>query len=70
MAQLFDVAQEECSVIFLWTYLVSSISLTTWSMIFMSIPSLGQSAMISAFQLTQREEVEDNNTPLEKSRSN
>uniref|UniRef100_A0A0E0Q6Y4 Uncharacterized protein n=1 Tax=Oryza rufipogon TaxID=4529 RepID=A0A0E0Q6Y4_ORYRU len=70
MAQLFDVAQEECSVIFLWTYLVSSISLTTWSTIFMSIPSLGQSAMISAFQLTQREEVEDNNTPLEKSRSN
>uniref|UniRef100_A0A0D9XGJ8 Uncharacterized protein n=1 Tax=Leersia perrieri TaxID=77586 RepID=A0A0D9XGJ8_9ORYZ len=39
MAQLFDVAQEECSVIFLWTYLVASISLTTWSTIFMSILS-------------------------------
>ncbi|BAT09339.1 protein PIN-LIKES 7 [Oryza sativa Japonica Group] len=39
MAQLFDVAQEECSVLFLWTYLVASISLTTWSTIFMSILS-------------------------------
>ncbi|KAF0905809.1 hypothetical protein E2562_008859 [Oryza meyeriana var. granulata] len=39
MAQLFDVAQQECSVIFLWTYLVASISLTTWSTIFMSILS-------------------------------
>ncbi|XP_006660957.1 protein PIN-LIKES 7-like [Oryza brachyantha] len=39
MAQLFDVAQEECSVIFLWTYLVASIALTTWSTVFMSILS-------------------------------
>jgi len=39
MAQLFDVAQEECSVIFLWTYLVAAIALTTWSTIFMSILS-------------------------------
>ncbi|KAL5205182.1 hypothetical protein ABZP36_033391 [Zizania latifolia] len=37
MAQLFDVAQEECSVIFLWTYLIAAISLTTWPTIFMSI---------------------------------
>ncbi|KAK8460322.1 hypothetical protein SEVIR_2G313400v4 [Setaria viridis] len=39
MAQLFDVAQEECSVIFLWTYLVAAVALTTWSTIFMSILS-------------------------------
>ncbi|XP_062194195.1 protein PIN-LIKES 7-like [Phragmites australis] len=39
MAQLFDVGQEECSVIFLWTYLVAAIALTTWSTIFMSILS-------------------------------
>jgi len=39
MAQLFDVAQEECSVIFFWTYLVAAIALTTWSTIFMSILS-------------------------------
>ncbi|KAG8050344.1 hypothetical protein GUJ93_ZPchr0009g1832 [Zizania palustris] len=37
LAQLFDVGQEECSVIFLWTYLVAAISLTTWSTIFMSV---------------------------------
>ncbi|RWW69415.1 hypothetical protein BHE74_00022984 [Ensete ventricosum] len=28
MAQLFDVGQEECSVIFLWTYLIAAVSLT------------------------------------------
>lgn len=39
MAQLFDVGQEECSVIFLWTYLVAAVALTTWSTIFMSILS-------------------------------
>lgn len=39
MAQLFDVAQEECSVIFLWTYLVAAVALTTWSTVFMSILS-------------------------------
>lgn len=39
MAQLFDVGQEESSVIFLWTYLVAAIALTTWSTIFMSILS-------------------------------
>ncbi|CAL5082769.1 unnamed protein product [Urochloa decumbens] len=39
MAQLFDVAQEECSVIFLWTYLVAAVALTTWSTIFMSVLS-------------------------------
>ncbi|TVU10369.1 hypothetical protein EJB05_43894 [Eragrostis curvula] len=39
MAQLFDIGQEECSVIFLWTYLVAAIALTTWSTIFMSILS-------------------------------
>ncbi|KAL3527311.1 hypothetical protein ACH5RR_011967 [Cinchona calisaya] len=37
MTQLFDVAQEECSVLFLWTYLVSVLSLTVWSIVFMWI---------------------------------
>lgn len=35
MAQLFDVAKEECSVIFLWTYLVSAFTLTIWSTVFL-----------------------------------
>ncbi|KAF7074235.1 hypothetical protein CFC21_079136 [Triticum aestivum] len=39
MAQLFDVAQEECSVIYMWTYLVATVALTTWSTVFMSILS-------------------------------
>ncbi|CAL9058015.1 protein PIN-LIKES 7-like [Musa acuminata AAA Group] len=39
MAQLFDVAQEECSVIFLWTYLIAAVSLTVWSTVFMWILS-------------------------------
>jgi predicted permease len=39
MAQLFDVAQEECSVLLLWTYLVACVSLTAWSTIFMWILS-------------------------------
>ncbi|CAH2042977.1 unnamed protein product [Thlaspi arvense] len=39
MAQLFDVAQDECAVIFLWTYLVASLALTVWSTIFLSILS-------------------------------
>ncbi|MBA0846843.1 hypothetical protein Goshw_008204 [Gossypium schwendimanii] len=37
MTQLFDVGQEECSVLFLWTYLVAAFALTTWSTIFMWI---------------------------------
>uniref|UniRef100_A0ACD5XTM4 Uncharacterized protein n=1 Tax=Avena sativa TaxID=4498 RepID=A0ACD5XTM4_AVESA len=37
MAQLYDVAQEECSVVFLWTYLVAALALTVWSTVFMSI---------------------------------
>ncbi|KAJ3680399.1 hypothetical protein LUZ60_016677 [Juncus effusus] len=37
MAQLFDVAQEECSVIFLWTYLVAAFAFTVWSTVFMWI---------------------------------
>jgi hypothetical protein len=39
MSQLFDVGQEECSVIFLWTYVVAAIALTTWSTVFMSVLS-------------------------------
>ncbi|KAK6127592.1 hypothetical protein DH2020_038668 [Rehmannia glutinosa] len=39
MTQLFDVAQEECSVLFLWTYLVSAVALTGWSTVFMWILS-------------------------------
>ncbi|MED6194883.1 hypothetical protein PIB30_032665 [Stylosanthes scabra] len=31
MAQLFDVGNEECSVILLWTYGAASIALTAWS---------------------------------------
>ncbi|CAN6213752.1 unnamed protein product [Urochloa humidicola] len=37
MSQLYDVGQEECSVILLWTYLVAALALTVWSTIFMWI---------------------------------
>ncbi|KAL8046951.1 hypothetical protein ABFS82_08G212000 [Erythranthe guttata] len=37
MTQLFDVAQEECSILFLWTYLVAAFALTGWSTVFMWI---------------------------------
>lgn len=37
MAQLFEVAEEECSVLFLWTYLVAVFFLTIWSTIFLWI---------------------------------
>ncbi|CAL9065943.1 protein PIN-LIKES 7-like [Musa acuminata AAA Group] len=39
MAQLFDVGQDECSVIFLWTYVIATVALTVWSTIFMWILS-------------------------------
>ncbi|XP_074584086.1 protein PIN-LIKES 5-like [Curcuma longa] len=39
MNQLFDVGQEESSVIFLWTYLIAAIALTFWSVVFMWILS-------------------------------
>nr|XP_023889875.1 protein PIN-LIKES 7-like [Quercus suber] len=39
MTQLFEVAQEECSVLFLWTYLVAALALTVWSTIYMWILS-------------------------------
>ncbi|XXG60106.1 hypothetical protein AAC387_Pa04g2083 [Persea americana] len=35
MTQLFDVGQEECSIIFLWTYLVAAFAITIWSTFFM-----------------------------------
>ncbi|MQL93963.1 hypothetical protein Taro_026616 [Colocasia esculenta] len=35
MAELFDVVQEECSVLFLWTYLVCAPALTIWSTVYM-----------------------------------
>ncbi|KAK6922491.1 Membrane transport protein [Dillenia turbinata] len=35
MTELFDVGQEECSVLFLWTYLVAALALTVWSTIFL-----------------------------------
>ncbi|XP_073295679.1 protein PIN-LIKES 7-like [Primulina huaijiensis] len=35
MTQLFNVAQAECSVLFLWTYLVAALALTGWSTVFM-----------------------------------
>lgn len=39
MTQLFDVGQEECSVLFLWTYLAAALALTAWSTVFMWILS-------------------------------
>ncbi|XP_056176198.1 protein PIN-LIKES 5-like [Syzygium oleosum] len=39
MTQLFDVGQEECSVLFLWTYLFAAIALTLWSTAYMWILS-------------------------------
>ncbi|KAK1297053.1 hypothetical protein QJS10_CPB15g00206 [Acorus calamus] len=39
MTQLFDVGQEECSVIFLWTYVVSAFAITIWSTVYMWILS-------------------------------
>ncbi|CAI0474208.1 unnamed protein product [Linum tenue] len=35
MTQLFDVAQEECSVIYLWTYLFAAVALTLWSTVYL-----------------------------------
>jgi len=39
MTQHFDVAQEECSVLFLWTYVVAALALTGWSTLYMWILS-------------------------------
>ncbi|KAA8532085.1 hypothetical protein F0562_006773 [Nyssa sinensis] len=39
MAQLFDVGQEECSVLMLWTYLCAAPALTVWSTVYMWILS-------------------------------
>ncbi|KDP43785.1 hypothetical protein JCGZ_22412 [Jatropha curcas] len=39
MTQLFNVGQEECSVLFLWTYLGAALALTVWSTVFMWILS-------------------------------
>ncbi|XP_074264317.1 protein PIN-LIKES 7-like [Silene latifolia] len=39
MTQLFDVGQEECSVIFLWTYAFAALALTLWSTVFLWILS-------------------------------
>jgi hypothetical protein len=37
IAQLFDMGEEECSIIFLWTHLVAALALTLWSTVFMSL---------------------------------
>ncbi|KAK1439252.1 hypothetical protein QVD17_05068 [Tagetes erecta] len=37
MTQLFDVGQEECSVLTMWTYIAGAFALTGWSTVFMSI---------------------------------
>ncbi|XP_071692995.1 protein PIN-LIKES 7-like [Rutidosis leptorrhynchoides] len=37
MTQLFDVGQEECSVLTMWTYIVAAFALTGWSTVFMWI---------------------------------
>lgn len=39
ITQLFNVGQAECSVIFLWTYIVAAFALTLWSTIYMWILS-------------------------------
>ncbi|XP_043712851.1 protein PIN-LIKES 7-like [Telopea speciosissima] len=39
MTQLFDVGKEECSVLYIWTYLVAAFSLTMWSTVFMWVLS-------------------------------
>ncbi|KAL8549964.1 hypothetical protein ACS0TY_008697 [Phlomoides rotata] len=39
MTQLFDMGQEECSVLFLWTYTAAAFALTAWSTLFMWILS-------------------------------
>ncbi|KAG6385849.1 hypothetical protein SASPL_154730 [Salvia splendens] len=39
MTQLVDVAQEECSVLFLWTYIAAAFSLTVWCTVFMWVLS-------------------------------
>ncbi|XP_042507933.1 protein PIN-LIKES 7-like [Macadamia integrifolia] len=39
MTQLFDVGKEECSVLFLWTYLVAAFALTIWSTVYMWVLS-------------------------------
>ncbi|XP_042507941.1 protein PIN-LIKES 7-like [Macadamia integrifolia] len=39
MAQLFNVGQQECAVLFLWTYLVAAFALTIWSTIYLWILS-------------------------------
>ncbi|XP_058100052.1 protein PIN-LIKES 7-like [Magnolia sinica] len=39
MTQLYDVGQDECSVIFLWTYLIAAVAITVWLTIFMWILS-------------------------------
>ncbi|KAL5987373.1 hypothetical protein ACLOJK_038538 [Asimina triloba] len=41
MTQLFDVGQEECSVLYLWTYLVAALAVTAWSTFFLWILSGG-----------------------------
>jgi len=37
MAQLFNVGEQECSVLFLWTYLLAAIAITFWSTVYMWI---------------------------------
>lgn len=37
IAQLFNVGEQDCSVLFLWTYLLAAISVTFWSTVYMLI---------------------------------
>ncbi|GJW51805.1 PIN-LIKES 7-like protein [Tanacetum coccineum] len=39
MAQLFNVGQEECAMLMMWTYLASAFSLTAWSTLYIWILS-------------------------------
>ncbi|KAE8723151.1 AMP-dependent synthetase and ligase family protein [Hibiscus syriacus] len=37
MTQLFNMGQDECSVLFLWTYLACALALTSWSTVYLWI---------------------------------
>lgn len=39
MTQLFDVGQEECSVLLMWTYMIAALALTVWSSVYMWVLS-------------------------------
>ncbi|KAF3564825.1 hypothetical protein DY000_02011999 [Brassica cretica] len=44
MTQLYNVGQDECSVLMLWTYLIAILALTVWSTIFLHLCSSNEIA--------------------------